>query len=99
MLAKIQGFCVSEDMDDQDLGREPSLKLQSEAPASSSEVVQNGTTMPMVLLSVAQRNSLIEYMAKQPYQDVANGIDFLRNAPVVNVTVTEDERTSDAADS
>ncbi len=55
--------------------------------------------MPMVLLSVAQRNSLIEYMAKQPYQDVANGIDFLRNAPVVNVTVTEDERTSDAADS
>jgi hypothetical protein len=27
-------------------------------------------------------------MAKQPYQDVANGIDFLRNAPVINVNLT-----------
>jgi len=37
---------------------------------------------------VAQRNALIEYMAKQPYKDVANGIDFLRNAPVINVNLT-----------
>lgn len=45
---------------------------------------------PMVLISVAQRNALIEYMAKQPYQDVANGIDFLRNAPVINVNLITD---------
>jgi hypothetical protein len=44
----------------------------------------------MVLISVPQRDALLEYLAKQPYQDVANGVDFLRSAPVVNVTLTAD---------
>jgi len=41
----------------------------------------------MVLISQEQRNALLEYLAKQPYQDVAGGIDFLRNAPTVNVNL------------
>ena len=53
--------------------------------------------VPMALISIAQRNSLIEYMAKQPYQDVANGIEFLRNAPIVevNLTINNPEATDD----
>lgn len=42
-------------------------------------------TIPMVLITLPQRAALIEFMAKQPYTDVANGIEFLRNAPQVNV--------------
>ena len=42
----------------------------------------------MVLISQAQRNALIEYLAKQPYQDVAAGIAFLQDAPVVNVNLS-----------
>jgi hypothetical protein len=51
-------------------------------PGASTEKV------PMALISIAQRNSLIEYMAKQPYEEVANGIEFLRNAPIVEVNLT-----------
>lgn len=71
----------------------PTQEQQSSDGTPGAEE-QGGTTTPMVLLSIAQRNSLIEYMAKQPYQDVANGIDFLRNAPVVNVTLTTDGTTT-----
>ena len=39
-------------------------------------------------LLVVDTDVLIEYLAKQPYQDVANGIEFLRNAPVVDVNLT-----------
>lgn len=60
---------------------------QSSNSSQHAEDGQGADSAPMVLISVAQRNSLIEYMAKQPYQDVANGIDFLRNAPVVNVNL------------
>lgn len=48
----------------------------------------NTEKVPMALISIAQRNSLIEYMAKQPYEEVANGIEFLRNAPIVEVNLT-----------
>lgn len=54
---------------------------------NSANPVSEGEKVPMVLISIAQRNSLIEYLAKQPYQDVANGIEFLRNAPVVDVNL------------
>jgi hypothetical protein len=51
--------------------------------------------VPMALISIAQRNSLIEYLAKQPYQDVANGIEFLRNAPVVDVNINPVDASED----
>lgn len=51
-------------------------------------------TVPMVLISMQQRTALIEYLAKQPYEDVASGIEFLRDAPSVNVTLN----VSDSAD-
>jgi len=66
---------------------EPSQPQSSNNP-QHAEDGQGVDPAPMVLISVAQRNALIEYMAKQPYQDVANGIDFLRNAPVINVNLT-----------
>ncbi len=76
-------------MDEHAMGHGP-----SQAPSSDNspnvEAGQGADRTPMVLLSVAQRNSLIEYLAKQPYQDVANGIDFLRNAPVINVNLITD---------
>ncbi|MCP9787948.1 hypothetical protein KBY99_03005 [Cyanobium sp. Maggiore-St4-Cus] len=43
--------------------------------------------VPMVLISQEQRNALIEYLAKMPYQDVAAGINFLQEAPMVNVNI------------
>jgi hypothetical protein len=57
-------------------------------------------TVPMVLISMQQRTALIEYLAKQPYEDVATGIEFLRNAPTVNVTlnVSENADTGSAAE-
>jgi hypothetical protein len=48
-------------------------------------------TVPMVLITLPQRAALIEFMAKQPYADVANGIEFLRTAPQVNVSITAPE--------
>lgn len=44
----------------------------------------------MVLISLEQRGALLEYLAKQPYQDVAGGIEFLRNAIPINVNFTND---------
>ena len=48
-------------------------------------------TVPMVLITLPQRAALIEFMAKQPYADVANGIEFLRTAPQVNVNIIAPE--------
>lgn len=68
------------------------------------EPIANSTNeaekVPMALISIAQRNSLIEYMAKQPYQEVANGIEFLRNAPIVevNLTINNPEAAHDGGD-
>jgi len=61
---------------------------ESSNSSQNAEDGQGVDSVPMVLINVAQRNALIEYMAKQPYKDVANGIDFLRNAPVINVNLT-----------
>ena len=59
----------------------------------------DATSRVMVLLTLEQRAALLEYLAKQPYQDVANGIDFLRNALTINVTFASgDETKTDAAD-
>ena len=66
-------------------------ELQS---ASLEEVSNEPRTVPMVLISMQQRTALIEYLAKQPYEDVASGIEFLRDAPSVNVTLN----VSDNAD-
>jgi hypothetical protein len=62
--------------------------------ASLEEGSNEPRTVPMVLISMQQRTALIEYLAKQPYEDVASGIEFLRDAPSVNVTLN----VSDNAD-
>jgi len=77
---------ISPKMDERPLAHDPS-EPQSSNNSQHAEDGQGADSAPMVLISVAQRNALIEYMAKQPYQDVANGIDFLRNAPVINVNL------------
>jgi len=76
-------------MDEHPISQEPS-QSQSSSNSQPAEDGQGTEQTPMVLISVAQRNALIEYMAKQPYQDVANGIHFLRNAPVINVNLITD---------
>lgn len=53
----------------------------------------NTETVPMVLITLPQRDALIEFMSKLPYADVANGIEFLRNAPQVNVNLTTPAQT------
>ena len=67
---------------------------------SAEEGANESRTVPMVLISMQQRTALIEYLAKQPYEDVASGIEFLRDAPTVNVTlnVTESTDTSSITD-
>lgn len=62
-----------------------STSAESTTPAAEQQ--DGARVVPMVLISQEQRNALLEYLAKQPYQDVAGGIDFLRNAPMVNVNL------------
>lgn len=57
----------------------------------------NSQTVPMILITLPQRAALIEFMAKQPYSDVANGIEFLRNAPQVDVNINAPD-TADIGD-
>lgn len=61
--------------------------------ASLEEGANEPRTVPMVLISMQQRTALIEYLAKQPYEDVASGIEFLRDAPSVNVTLNVSNNT------
>ena len=61
----------------------PELTIREGAAADGETQV-----VPMVLISQEQRNALIDYLVKMPYQDVAAGISFLREAPVVNVNVS-----------
>ena len=63
------------------------MEQQSPDPNSDNKDQNQGQTIPMVLITLPQRAALIEFMAKQPYADVANGIEFLRNAPQVDVTI------------
>lgn len=68
----------------------PTPPEQASEPAGDAAGTQ---VVPMVLISQEQRNALIDYLAKMPYQDVAAGISFLREAPVVNVNITSREAT------
>ena len=61
--------------------------------ASLEEGANEPRTVPMVLISMQQRTALIEYLAKQPYEDVASGIEFLRDARSVNVTLNVSTNT------
>jgi len=48
------------------------------------DIGKSDQVISMVLISQAQRVALIDYLSKHPYQDVAAGIAFLRDAPSVN---------------
>ena len=62
--------------------------LTAVAPnAPAPDAAQPGQVISMVLISEAQRAALIDYLSKQPYQDVAAGIAFLRDAPTVNINL------------
>ena len=65
-------------------------QLDSEVSLPDSE--PKDTSVEMVLITQVQRNALIEYLSKQPYQDVAAGINFLRDAPLVNVNLVLDDK-------
>ena len=64
-----------------------SFEQNQQGSDDSPQDQSNTQTVPMVLLTLPQRAALIEFMAKLPYADVANGIEFLRNAPQVDVNV------------
>ena len=65
-------------------------QLESEVSLPDSE--PKDTSVEMVLITQVQRNALIEYLSKQPYQEVAAGINFLRDAPLVNVNLVLDDK-------
>jgi hypothetical protein len=65
-------------------------QLDSEVSIPDSE--PKDTSVEMVLITQVQRNALIEYLSKQPYQEVAAGINFLRDAPLVNVNLVLDDK-------
>jgi len=65
-------------------------QLDSEVSLPDSE--PKDTSVEMVLITQVQRNALIEYLSKQPYQEVAAGINFLRDAPLVNVNLVLDDK-------
>ena len=66
------------------------MQSQSGDPAAEVKEAED-KTIPMVLITLPQRAALIEYLAKQPYADVASGIEFLRDAPQINVTINAQE--------
>ena len=70
---------------------EDSTNQETLAVDSQQDDRASTQTVPMVLITLPQRAALIEFMAKQPYADVANGIEFLRTAPQVNVNITTPE--------
>ena len=65
-------------------------QLDSEVSLPNSE--PKDTSVEMVLITQVQRNALIEYLSKQPYQEVAAGINFLRDAPLINVNLVLDDK-------
>jgi len=69
---------------------ESMTQLESEVSLPDSE--SKDTSVEMVLITQVQRNALIEYLSKQPYQEVAAGINFLRDAPLVNVNLVLDDK-------
>lgn len=70
----------------------PMSEEQTNTSNETPDQTQSGSqSVPMVLITLPQRAALIEFMAKQPYSDVANGIEFLRNAPQVDVNINAPE--------
>ena len=69
---------------------ESMTQLESQVSLPNSE--PKDTSVEMVLITQVQRNALIEYLSKQPYQEVAAGINFLRDAPLVNVNLVLDDK-------
>jgi hypothetical protein len=69
---------------------------QSEPEASLLNPESKDSSVEMVLITQVQRSALIEYLSKQPYQEVVAGINFLRDAPLVNVNLVLDDK-QDAA--
>ena len=65
---------------------------QSEPEASLLNPEPKDSSVEMVLITQVQRSALIEYLSKQPYQEVAAGINFLRDAPLVNVNLVLDDK-------
>jgi hypothetical protein len=82
-------------MDDSNQFDEAMNTSPSEQAPTSSESSQ---VVPMVLITLPQRAALIDYLAKQPYADVANGIEFLKGAPQINVTITAPDPSGDSED-
>jgi len=73
-----------------------SEQLSSSLEAGTSEgSTSTSTSRPMALITLEQRAALLEFLAKQPYQEVAGGIDFLKNAIIINVNFTGDDAQSD----
>jgi len=70
-----------------------SAAAENTSTAAADASTGDPQEVPMVLISQEQRNALIDYLAKMPYQDVAAGISFLREAPVVNVTISMPNET------
>ena len=74
---------------------------EGQIEASDAEVQEAQTrTIPMLLITLQQRAALVEYLSKQPYADVANGIEFLAKAPQIDVNISaggsdEDEDEED----
>ncbi len=60
---------------------------QIEAPDAALQESQT-RTVPMLLITLQQRAALVEYLSKQPYADVANGIEFLAKAPQIDVNIS-----------
>ncbi len=77
-----------------------SSQLDNAVNASAAEATpataDNSQVVPMVLITMPQRAALIDYLAKQPYADVANGIEFLKDAPQINVTITPPAPSTDS---
>jgi hypothetical protein len=69
---------------------------QSEPEASLLNPEPKDSSVEMVLITQVQRSALIEYLSKQPYQEVVAGINFVRDAPLVNVNLVLDDK-QDAA--
>jgi hypothetical protein len=65
---------------------------QSEPEASLLNPEPKDSSVEMVLITQVQRSALIEYLSKQPYQEVVAGINFLRDAPLVNVNLVLDDK-------
>lgn len=49
------------------------------------------TQQKVYLLSASQRDALLSYLQERPYKEVANGIQFLLNAPTATLNVQSNE--------